>query len=164
MLTYIQGKDAHGVVLLDLPAWAKLVERALRHAREDVHLKQEGCTECIPDISHFTYTGKIFQIPNLTPKIPRKYTKKRKIRSFLHSIWKCLGLVEFFYMGNDLGTRDKYHVWPKSMPGERSLYSPENVLIQTDVYFFWWKIIDSSIFLSDGMLYFEKLFSGTELG
>ena len=94
------------------------MERALRHPREDVHLKQEGCTECIPDISHFTYTGKIFQIPNLTPKIPRKYTKKRKIRSFLHSIWKCLGLVELFYMGKDLGARENIMYDPKLHPAK----------------------------------------------
>ena len=37
-LTNIQGEDAHGVVLLDLPAWPKLVKGALGHTGEDVHL------------------------------------------------------------------------------------------------------------------------------
>ena len=46
-LTYIQGEDAHGVVLLDLPARPELVERALCHSREDVNLAGESLLEHI---------------------------------------------------------------------------------------------------------------------
>ena len=38
LLTYVEGQDTHGVVLLNLPAGAELVERALRHPREYIHL------------------------------------------------------------------------------------------------------------------------------
>ena len=76
-------------------------------------------------IFHFFYTGRIFEFQSCLPKNYAKHpkittntkyctTKKCKICSSLHSIWKNFIPDRIFLTGTAWGTHDKYDVWISS--------------------------------------------------
>ena len=107
----VQGRDAEDVTY----SFIKNTRMQYKYINNYLHTfvkisDQSMHYGSIPDICRFLYTGRIFKLKTLHPKIPKKYPKNSKICSCLHSIWKILHLTELFYTGTARGARDKYQV------------------------------------------------------